>query len=913
MARDASGNKTVDLEYKTRDGVSKLITSNSDGSLKDGFKFTVKTSNEGIAYPFKERYVNDINDKKIDNLNYEANYPYMLYINLGLKKRETADFALMKDVGSATLTINKKQLNYTYNARQNIDGFDINIKKQNDYKNMKYNRAIYESDYNFRIEDYKNSDRGIDNPTGSIIHGTKTEDQELKVFVTYYMKIRNQSGVLAGTINELVDYYDETYNLVSEDVKLPIQDANGKENPEKIVAQHSFYITSTGKIGDVVWSDKGKYDQNFPETGLKGLKSMYTQSLADLILQPGEDVNVYVTFEVQKDNERSIKTGEKSNFIEINNFTALEGGAQSKDQIYGQVDKDSAPGNYNPLDDDNTKEDDSDSAPSINIKQTTEKRSLNGKVWEDERTKKLSTGQIVGDGLMDASEKAINGVIVQLIEVIDNPGGDDYEYIWQEMKTSENGYMYIDSSGSVKSGTRGTAKAGTKNVGTGEYEFENYIPGNYRVRFIYGSDDSTVLPEKNDGVSYNGHDYKSTTYQLGQNLETEWYDLSRADLNDTRMSDAKDNEKRRLDVINYSKVMKNKIAEILDYPNSKNKNVLKELEEKTSMHADTAKLKVEVEYDRTEADGQSNYDYTIKNIDFGLEKRPKNDMNLTKEIVGIKFTTADGEVIVDTEKGIRKNVSWQRNTKDLKGKIQIYMDQELMQGAKIEITYRIKVKNTGEIDTIGSKENSVGLTYYTGEVSSSDKIVETSYDKIIDFADNNLVFKKELNPDWELIENTDLGSVENMQNENNGYLDSKIKYARMETRDGKLKEVSITQILVTEALKDQKLKPGDESKTPVYLTLTKTISSADHDDDLTYDNMAEIIQFTNDVGRRGYVPGNQDPNKKPGEKDADYTETIVITPPTGANKSTIYLLIIAAVLATIGGTVYFIKRKILGK
>ena len=60
--------------------------------------------------------------------------------------------------------------------------------------------------------------------------------------------------------------------------------------------------------------------------------------------------------------------------------------------------------------------------------------------------------------------------------------------------------------------------------------------------------EKTLLPETN-GKSYNGQDYKSTAYQRGENINNEWYDLSNTELMDSRVSDAKDNEARRLQFI----------------------------------------------------------------------------------------------------------------------------------------------------------------------------------------------------------------------------------------------------------------------------------------------------------------------------------------------------------------------------
>ena len=896
IARDREGNKTVELEYVTKNGKSTLVTTDANGNVKPEFAMQVSTSDMGIGYPFYERYVNDSTDKKIDDNTYEANYKYMYYINLGLKKRAQADFALMKDVSTATVTINKKQLNYKYNSRAGLDAFDIELKNTPQYNNIRYNRDIYESDYNYRIDAYQNN---AENVTGAEIRGLKTEDQELKVFVTYKITIRNQSEIPAGTINELVDYYDENYKLVEDDIRLDIQHDDGTEEKGKVVARKSYYETTSGKTGTVNWSSIGKYDTNVQTK----FKSIYTTGLQDVIIQTGEDINLYVTFEVDKDADRAIKLGEKSNYVEVNSFSTFKNASTTKDNPTGQVDRDSAPGNMQVYDN-STKEDDSDSAPTINIKLPEQvQRTLDGVTWHDERTNKIiQTGQIVGDGLMQDGENRINGITVQLVELVDAADGKQYEYIWQEMTTGADGCKYCDIHD-------GTVQARKITNSKGGYKFQDYIPGNYIVRFIYGDSERNIDPNKNDGNSYNGQDYKSTAYQQGNNLDNEWYNLSDDNLNNTRMSDAKDNQARRLAVMNYSKEMRYSIAKVLYSPEEKNQSLYKELMDRTWMYADTAKLKIEVEYDKIEASGLDNFNYNVRNIDFGIEERPKSNMELSKDIVGIKLTLANGETIIDTENGIKKNVNWVKNTDARQGKIHIYMDEEIMQGANIEIKYRITATNHSEVDTTGANDNSVGRTYYTGQYSASDRIVTTAVDRILDYVDSSLVFKQENNQAWQLIENTDLKSVEDMKR--NGYLDSSLKLVKITTVGSTLKETPISQIIETEALKGQALTPG--SSKSVDLVLTKTISSADEADDLSYDNMAEIIQFTNLVGRKDNIPGNQEPSEQPHEKDSDYTETVIITPPTGENKATYYLLIGAVVLVVLAGGIYFIRKKVINK
>lgn len=393
----------------------------------------------------------------------------------------------------------------------------------------------------------------------------------------------------------------------------------------------------------------------------------------------------------------------------------------------------------------------------------------------------------------------------------------------------------------------------------------------------------------------------------------EWHDINDDRLNNKLISDAKDVEQRRLKVIEYSKTMKNSIAEVLASFDSReekgyyNETKHKQLMDNTYMKADTAKLNIEIEKGEKIRKGGENSEYKVLGIDFGLERRPKTKIVLNKQIEGVKVYLANKDVIVDTKQGVSQNVNWVKNNNILKnqipkytkGKLQIYMDEEIMQGATLEIEYKITVENQSEVDYTGQEGMSVGTTYYTGKQSSSDKIVTTSVDKIIDYVDNNIVFRKEDNAHWNLVENiSELKNAVNMKH--NGYLNNNLKIEKEKLEGGETEQIN--QLIETEVLKTSKLKPGE--KLDVKLVLSRNISGDNEQEELVYDNIAEILQLSNSVGRRDEeaIPGNQPPAESPKEYDADYTERVIILPPFGFNKSMMLVIfsIIVGVLIIIG-------------
>lgn len=1054
----------VGLQYEEENGTSSLITLDSEGHVLPQFAMTASTKELGITYPIDSEVTLDNESTETltsQYLNpglvygeYKKTGEYMYHVNLGLVERSKLDLAVTQDVYKVDTTVNEKQETYSYNKRGDLAIYDAKLKNTDEYKQTEYTRELYNADYQLRLEDYQSNslnkldkyekDKSVELENIRKVKEDQYNDGSLeeRVFVTYKITLKNQSILQSGIINEITDYFDSTYKLVDNDLYLNIQNSEGIAE-RKLVAKQSYFIVQSDNSATeykLDWEQKGMVN------GLKAMNTVKRNNigLTDVILRAGDEIYVFVTFEVdngadEDESSRAIALGKKENIVEISSYTSIEAGETSKEHSLGLIDKDSAPDNLS-VGERNTYEDDTDYAPVIELKlYSTDLRNIDGYTWDDDRTIKLSTGQVVGNGIREENEDLINGVRVQLIEKItgkDDSGNlTEYEYVWKEMFTGENSYKYIGSSGRANNSERGqTVSTGDivsdTDLGAtkqGEYKFHDYIAGNFIVRFIYGDTYKTYLADDSENTegqgenktSYNGEDYKSTAYLKGNNLYAKWYDLSGFDKDDKLYSDAKDDSGRRITVRDYTRTIQNNNAEVLASFDNRDKNKVnnedykgkyyyntklhQQLRDNTWMFADTAKINVNVEYNTTKSNGDANkeYQYRIKNIDFGLEKRPETRLELTKEITDITIKLASGDTLINTAAGMTQNVNWVANKKtevkgnnykrdNLKynyrqGQIHIYMDEEVMQGAQIQISYKITVTNKGEIDYMG-KDGGLGYTYYTGQVSSDDVIVTTSVDKIIDYVDNSLAFRKDDNADWSLIErmseftkasdvqgettrmdyaefvstlqklygkskvqkytrelnamyeyykqtgkiqelgkttttntnNTEVNVlsntkvIQNMKDRSSGkaYLNEDLEMVK--TKSAKTTREPITQIIVTKALENTKLKPGENAT--VNLVLSKTISPNDDDDTLNYGNMAEILQYTNTAGRRDMdaIPGNQEPDEEPYEYDTDFTERVLITPPTGANKA-YYFVLAGVVLVILAGGIIVIKKKVVGR
>ena len=191
--------------------------------------------------------------------------------------------------------------------------------------------------------------------------------------------------------------------------------------------------------------------------------------------------------------------------------------------------------------------------------------------------------------------------------------------------------------------------------------------------------------------------------------------------------------------------------------------------------------------------------YKYEEVDLGLVERAKAQVDVHKQVKNVLVTLADGTVLFDAEKSA-SNITWLEhnnypgiNTGTLyypgskagvmndniyragasgmptsedsndnqkyrkyistNGLINATMDEELMHGAKVQITYDITVTNVGEVDF-----DTNGF-YYAGRIPTAEgggvdtsKLVKTTIWELVDFVDNNLAFNQNINSTWKVVE-----------------------------------------------------------------------------------------------------------------------------------------------------------------
>ena len=672
---------------------------NSSNNSSLPLKYLANTSN-GVQ---TSRFYVDSEGRELNGYTYNGiDSRYAMYSSSEAISTSTDDlnFGLVIRGTDMALTTNECSAQILINGKAQNEEYDLNgnaISLSDIGKpKVAYNLAIRKSDYNYRIRDYVNNEGDFtdSNYTDNTSSGYRSGN-ELTVYVKYRVDLINQ-GPVATKINSVKYYYDGSYTYDDERTKAA--------NETGLIQNNSVSNNTSNSTLVVNFSNGIDVPANSTKT-------------------------FYLVFELP--NNKIVDGKTYINVAEIASYSTSE----------GVIDIDSNPGNLSSRT--ATPEDDSCSSKGLKLSLEDDYRTISGYVWDDKNGNSLQD---------DGDANKVDGVVVQLIELKSFDGETYKEYIWQETVSGTNTgkRMRLDGTGIVDYTYDATAEKG-------RYEFNEFIPGNYIVRFIYG--DGTTVDGDIYGsdmyknvLKYNGQDYKST---VNSNYNLNEFDASKYPDN---ASVASDNEARRLETMAYSvdmtqekglllkllevngleelnateiKTFASMIGETVSDPTDltsdeevrlmrgiieKQKEVLQD----TWMCAETPRVNVAV--------GFGNLDV----MNFGLKERPKPSMELKKYITGIKVVAGDGKTtLVSADipinsymaqggpiiQGINDGLMIIENTKL---QFEVGTPTELntiLEGATLEFTYTLRAKNvTKEIDYLGS-----GLvTAYSTAVENND-------------------------------------------------------------------------------------------------------------------------------------------------------------------------------------------------
>ena len=550
-------------------------------------------------------------------------------------------------------------------------------------------------------------------------------------------------------------------------------------------------------------------------------------------------------------------------------------------------------------------------------------------------------------GKIDANR--ISGAKVELLEY-DSQGNTKVATLYK-LKVNESGVMITT-----------TEEAVTSTDSKGEYVFTGVIPGRYLIRYTYGNNCYIMNSAGEQIEQINALDYKSTTItsdimKVALNLNKKYSSANEreGDLNwilkydstpdnDNYTTDTKSKSKDLSGLIRYSGATDDidKREKSDDLYNGLYKNDFE-------MTADTAFFDVGVEYSEVkELDGfanrisYTNYtdEYRLEGDkilvldengrikiadtfyavnpyqDFGIIERARQDYDTNKRISNLKVTLANGQILINGNpyKQLPEDVTnideyWNNlesasenplpYVKALPGQVVAEIDNEILQGATLNVEYTISIRNKSEMDYLYKNNQDY---YYYGKNGQEKN--NTAIRKVVDYMDDSLSYDDQRNSSmgWQKVNASDLYNWTKDQDNNSKQLITEDVKKAVE-KGGYV--VAVTEYFYQSG---QNIEPGSIGSVKIYGS--KVLSTSEKG--ISVENHAEIIETMGVRTIRNSTPGNYNPStRKPDEPDDDMT-SLVITPPTGLTDNKIFIISLSLIIfITLAGGVYFIKKKVL--
>lgn len=882
--RDTFNNNFSTITAKTQINENNVSSNNANGGSTIDYKYSQypdegryeskviygTSKKDGHSKPYSSDYYAD---DKYHMTSYTTEAGYYLQnqaisnntisnVNFGLYERDLPDMAIRDQLYTAEVALTRQDYGKTYShvyKYNRNDNFDIKIRTSDAY-NTALIREIYRSD-----AEYNKQNQGA-----------------LKVYLTYKINITNQNTQINTTVNNIVNYYDNSLSIVGTGTGATIDQAAGT-------------VTLSGNMQT---SGQGVYNTEYNKVN---------------ILTNGAN-EVFVKYEVSQDVLKNMLNGDiklAANVIEINSTTA-----KKDNKGYTAIDTNSAVGNADPSKRLQNVEDDLAWAPEVIMKISSDVRTTKGIVFEDATSEKFKEGQErKGDGKYNSPEdKKVSGVSVKLIDVGAN-------------KDLGNAAYNYNSSGATE------ITAVTNNEG--EYQLSGFLPGNYIVVYQYGNEQ---YPVQQYQATIYSQDRENANYK---NKDTSWY---KKDV-DTRYSDAidvYDNKNEYYKLPNDGSKTRTEIERTWASENDNMQHIKYNTSINNDLKIDAFTPCMDFQYekddiftDNAELDANTNMPYDVNNIDFGIVERARYKVKIDNTINKILLKSAEGNTIKEIVPSANMDISnvkympssgrESKNVGAVKGFVELELDSEILQRTDLYVEYGFNVTNKSELE-YNTKDY-----YRSGIPGSENDKVKVIVSNIINYVDNELTF------------DTASRMLTDSTAANEQYKWSTINWA--DTRDWLSEDVrnalktdanqsKYTTMLIGKGFEQQQLKPTESAQIPVKLLLDKSLTPTQ--DDMKYSNWAEIVEVTKTWGRElyksdtsttfGETLGNFNPEKpnpenpnsdNPGnnkEPDFHYPEDIIIHPPTGAEDNTIRYTIIGItvlVVLAIGITtvIFVIKRR----
>lgn len=831
-SQETNASDTSGVDYNISDYKSKIIYLPYDEYAQP--KYNLRASTEGICDLSSNKFYNPANDC-IHN------------INLGIQEREQPDLALTEDIDRVEVSFNGTSHNFKYGERTetilNKVSDNMTEKFTGDYAKMSYTRTLFPSD--------------IAHPSNS-----------LEVKTVYKIGLENQATTLAGIVNEFKFYFDDGYEITSNEIDL--SRTYSENRIESIDVQNGVAVVKLNQ-GTQIMAQTRQY--------------------------------VYVVAKVKTSTMEEMLIRNTSNEVILNSVAEITSYTTLKDgKVTAGVDVDSRPDSVD-INNLKTFEDDTDRAPGFKL-MLQEERLVSGTVFEDKAvyTQKqqaqgnteeaLNSGEErKGNGYYDDGEPKLDNVAVRLTDTNGNTV-DKYDLETNQWVPAE-----------------------TTTDGNGDYIIEGIIPGLYQIRYTWGDQEYIVENYKSTIVNENIYQAKLA--------DEHWYsDDFKSSHNEavSRYSDALDNQELRKQVDEQSNDMKYQTLTDKKQGNTKMTSITPNfrVNYEYSQHNEKVTGFSSTEYTVTtnykngwtvmiKAD---NYNNKINEIDLGIIRRAKQELKLDKNVKRLLVTLQNGQVLIDANVVEKDGVfQLESNIPDTvyipisnanNGMLKVETSNEIIQSANLSITYQFNIYNIGEVEYLTEDYYNYGKVPAT-EAEREKTVVKLKPESMIDYMDNSKIILQ--TKDWKLLEKP-------YQLAENGLISPDIE----ESINNIQKVMQIDNIMKDENAYLSPKGMRNSSVTTVEMLVSKLLALKE---DFDVGNDAELIRTVKTGGAIIIgTHGNYDPINTPKEQrenDDSTAEDITITDPTGENRDYIISIVIGISALVILGTGIVLIRKVVLK